>query len=150
MMSKKIVFVDMDNVLVDFQSGIDQVPEETRLKYHGRMDEVPHIFSLMKPIEHAIESYQILSVHFDTYILSTAPWENATAWHDKNIWVRKYLGTEAYKRLILSHHKHLNSGDYLIDDRNLHNGADKFTGELIHFGSDRFPDWKSVMSYLLP
>jgi len=51
--------------------------------------------------------------------------------------------------LILSHNKHLNIGDYLIDDR-LANGVEKFTGEHIHFGTERFPDWQSVCDYLLP
>jgi len=35
----------------------------------------------------------------------------------------------------------------LIDDREK-NGADKFVGELILFGSEKFPDWKSVIEYL--
>lgn len=138
----------MDNVLVDFQSGINQLSEEIQKQYAERLDEVPHIFSLMKPMEDAIESYRKLADRFDTYILSTAPWENPTAWHDKLIWVKKYLGKEAYKRLILSHNKHLNEGDYLIDDRDKHNGSDKFKGEFIHFGSDKFPDWESVIKYL--
>jgi len=30
---------------------------------------------------------------------------------------KKYLGESAHKRLILTHHKNLNHGDYLIDDR---------------------------------
>jgi hypothetical protein len=46
-----------------------------------------------------------------------------------------------------SEHKHLNTGDYLIDDRTK-NGADRFGGELILFGSERFPDWPTVTSYL--
>ena len=139
----------MDNVLVDFQSGIDQLTQEVKEEYEGRLDEVPHIFSLMFPMSKAIESYKLLAEKFDTYILSTSPWENPTAGHDKLIWVKKYLGKEAYKRLILSHHKHLNSGDYLIDDRHAHNGSDKFKGEFIHFGSAKFPDWDSVINYLL-
>ena len=146
-MKTKIVYVDMDNVLVDFKSGIDQITEAQKKEYEGRLDEVPHIFSLMQPMPKAIESYRLLAAKFDTYILSTSPWENPTAAHDKVVWVKKYLGTEAYKRLILSHHKHLNHGDYLIDDRNAHNGSDKFTGEFIHFGSVRFPDWDSVVAY---
>ena len=63
------------------------------------------------------------------------------------LWVKKYLGAPAYKRLILSHHKNLNAGEYLIDDRTK-NGADRFGGKHIHFGSDEFPDWASVVSYL--
>jgi hypothetical protein len=39
-------------------------------------------------------------------------------------------------------------GDYLIDDRTK-NGAGEFKGELIHFGTDKFPDWDSVLEYLL-
>ena len=145
----KIVYVDMDNVLVDFKSGIEQLSEEVKAEYKDRLDEVPHIFSLMQPMPKAIESYKQLTEKFDTYILSTSPWKNPTAANDKLAWVKKYLEKEAYKRLILSHHKHLNNGDYLIDDRNAHNGADKFRGEFIHFGSEKFPDWDAVIKYLI-
>ena len=138
----------MDNVLVDFPSGISQISEDLQKKYEGRLDEVPGIFSLMKPIHGAIEAYEKLSKKFDTYILSTAPWMNSSAWSDKNEWVRKHLGEVAHKRLILSHHKNLNMGDYLIDDRTA-NGADRFQGEHIHFGTEKFPSWEIVLDYLL-
>ena len=59
------------------------------------------------------------------------------------------LHDEAYKRLIIAHHKNLLRGDYLIDDREK-NGAKEFEGELILFGSEKFPDWRSVLKYLLP
>ena len=137
----------MDNVLVDFKTGIDRISSYNKKEYEGRYDEVPDIFSLMDPMEGAIESYNKLSSQYDTYILSTSPWDNPSAWQDKILWVKKYLEKSAYKRLILSHHKNLNRGDYLIDDR-LKNGAGKFIGEHIHFGTEKFPDWKSVLSYL--
>ena len=105
---KKILYVDMDNVLVDFASGVEKISEHLQFEYQGRLDEVPGIFSLMKPLDGAISSYVKLSSKYDTYILSTAPWENSSSWADKNLWVRKYLGEVAYKRLILSHHKNLN------------------------------------------
>jgi hypothetical protein len=38
-------------------------------------------------------------------------------------------------------------GDFLVDDRPK-NGADQFEGEWIHFGSEAFPEWASVLSYL--
>ena len=145
---KKIVYVDMDNVLVDFKSGVNKYPQEVLQAYEGRFDEIPHIFSKMEPMENAIDSYIQLCNNFDTYILSTSPWENPTALNEKLEWVKKYLGNYAHKRLILSHNKHLNMGDYLIDDRDK-NGADRFKGELILFGSTQYPDWKAVMEYLL-
>ena len=145
---KKILYIDMDNVLVDFPSGISKLSQEVINEYESNLDEVPNIFSLMEPLEGAIDSFKILSQRYDTYILSTAPWKNSSAWTDKVKWVQKYLGESAYKRLILTHHKNLNHGDYLIDDRTK-NGAGEFKGELIQFGTDKFPDWKSVCSYLL-
>ena len=137
----------MDNVLVDFVSGINQLPEERQIKYEGDLDEVPGIFSLMIPMEGAIESFKKLSSTYDTYILSTAPWENASAWSDKLEWVKKYLGAEAHKRLILSHNKHLCVGDYIIDDR-LANGVHSFKGEHVHFGQSGLKDWDEVIKYL--
>ena len=147
-MIKKILYFDMDNVLVDFPSGISALCSDIQEKYAGRFDELPGIFSLMQPIDGAIDAFETLSKIYDSYILSTAPWENSSAWKDKNEWVKKHLGKSAHKRLILSHHKNLNKGDYLIDDRTA-NGAGEFEGEHIHFGSKSFPDWDSVLRYLM-
>lgn len=145
---KKILYVDMDNVLVDFPSGIAKLSPHTVKEFEGRLDEVPGIFALMDPMPDAISWFEALAAHYDTYILSTAPWGNPSAWIDKVVWVQRYLGQPAYKRLILSHHKNLNDGHYLIDDRTK-NGVDRFRGEHIHFGTERFPDWQSVGRYLL-
>ena len=134
-MTKKILYVDMDNVLVDFQSGIDKLPEPQREEFDGRLDEAPGIFSLMEPIPGAIKAYCELAERFDTYILSTSPWENPTALPHKLAWVQKHLPEVAYKRLILSHHKHLNRGHFLVDDRGK-NGASEFGGTWIEFGSE--------------
>ena len=144
----KIVYVDMDGVLVDFKTGIEKLSHADLELYKGRYDDAPHIFSKMEPKENAIECYIKLCSKYDTYILSTSPWENPTALNDKLDWVKKYLGNHAYKRLILSHNKHLNYGHYLIDDREK-NGADKFVGELILFGGEKFPNWNAVMEYLI-
>ncbi len=146
---KKIVYVDMDGVLVDFESGVRQLDDDTLQTYSDRLQDVPGIFSLMAPLPDALESFEVLAQKYNTYVLSTASWNNHTSWSDKVLWIQRYLGQAAYKRLILSHSKHLNQGNYLIDDRT-NNGAGRFTGELIRFGSPEFPDWKAVMSYLCP
>ena len=92
-------------------------------------------------------SFKVLTEHFETYVLSTAPWDNPSAWSDKLLWIKNNLGEHAFKRLILTHHKNLNIGDYLIDDRKAR-GADLFGGEHIHFGAEKFLDWPSVLNYL--
>jgi 5'-nucleotidase len=144
---KKILYIDMDGVLVDFETGIARTSPSVVANFEDRLDEVPGIFALMDPKPLAVESFNSLASVFDTFILSTAPWNNASAWSDKVEWVKRHLGSAAYKRLILTHHKNLNTGDYLVDDR-VKNGADRFRGEHIHFGTDRYPGWSEVVSYL--
>ena len=145
---KEILYLDMDNVLVDFRSGVDTFREEIQREYEGRLDEIPGVFGKMLPLEDAIETVEKLDEFYDIYLLSTAAWENPSAWSDKVIWVQKYFPKIGFKRLILSHNKHLNAGAYLVDDR-LANGADRFTGEHIHFGQPKFPNWETVYQYLM-
>lgn len=146
---KKRVFVDMDNVLVDFQSGLDQQSEQTLQQYAGRLDEIPGLFGKMKPLVGAIDAVHQLNEYYDLFILSTAPWNNPSAWSDKVNWVTEYLDDLFHKRMVITHRKDLCQGEYLIDDRGK-NGTSEFSGEWIEFGSERFPDWQSVLDYLIP
>lgn len=145
---KIIVYVDLDNTLVDFMSGVEKCDKKD-VELYGKtddLDDIPGVFSLMEPIDGTQDAFQFLAEHFDTYILSTAPWNNPSAWSDKLCWVKKYLGDAAYKRLILSHHKDLLHGDYLIDDSKK-NGVAQFQGKHIHFGTPEFPNWQTVIEY---
>lgn len=154
-MQKTILYFDMDNVLVDFKSGLDQVSDEEKAKYADdgkgkpHYDDIPGIFSKMKPMSGAIEAVNALAEKYDCYILSTAPWNNDTALQDKLNWVKLYFPQVFHKRVIFSHHKNLciRPDAYLIDDRTGH-GADQFGDHHIQFGSDKFPDWKSVVEFL--
>ena len=152
-MTKKIIYFDMDGVLVDLAAKIAEYPAEIVAKFEkdDMVDQMPSLFLDPPPIKGAVDAFNkfVNSDKYDVYILSTAPWENPSAWMHKRLWVDKYLGDGAWKRLILSHNKHLNMGDYLVDDRTK-NGAGDFTGELIQFGTDKFPDWDSVVQYLKP
>ena len=139
----------MDNTLVNFQSAIDELPTQVKESYKGELDNVPGVFSKMKPINEMVQLFNEMAAdeRYDVYILSTSPWDNPTAASDKVVWVKKYLPLYGYKRLILSHNKHLNIGDYLIDDRTT-NGAGEFTGELIQYGTEKFPTAQSIKTYL--
>lgn len=140
-MKKKVVYVDMDGVLCDYIGRCNELgisPDEAKHQ--------PGFFIGLKPIEGAIEAYRKLHAQYDVYILSAASWSNPAACAEKIEWVNQYL-PEAYKRVIFSHNKHLCQGDYLIDDR-AKCGADRFEGQWIQFGSEQFPDWDSVLTFI--
>ena len=153
MTNKKIIYFDMDGVLVDLAAKIATYDKDyiVTCEKDDTVDCIPDLFLNPPPIAGAIDAFNkfVKSDKYDVYILSTAPWNNPDAWMQKRKWVMKYLGAGAYKRLILSHNKHLNIGDYLVDDRTK-NGAGDFTGQLLQFGSDKFPDWNSIINYLKP
>ena len=138
MTTTKTLYIDMDGVLVDLQSNLD------KQGWHQ------NVFKDPPAITGAIEAFTKLceSNKYDVYILSTAPWNIPNSWTQKRLWVSKYLGDKAHKRLILCNHKNLLRGDILIDDRTK-NGAGEFDGELIQFGTDKYPNWKIVIKYLL-
>ena len=59
----------------------------------------------------------------------------------------KYLGFNAVHKLIISAHKNLNIGGYLIDDYIGGKGQEDFQGEVIHYGSNLHPDWHAAHQY---
>lgn len=74
--------------------------------------------------------------------------KNPHSYMEKRIWVEKHFDYELAQRLILCGNKGLLRGDYLIDDHVKGKGQDSFEGEVIHFGTQKFPDWYSVREYL--
>ena len=45
---KKIVYLDMDNVLVDFQSALPRLPQKVVEKYADRLYDVPAIMAYLR------------------------------------------------------------------------------------------------------
>ena len=144
----KIIYVDMDDTLCDFQGSFSRALEES--------PEMPYpqaqyrFFANLQPIEGAIEAFKdmIRSDVYDPYILSAPSLKNAFSYAEKREWIEAHIGYDFCHRLILCAHKGLLRGDFLIDDRVSGMGQEKFEGQLIHFGSRRFPDWPSVRKAL--
>lgn len=156
-MNKKILYIDLDGCIADFDGEIKKhYPNLEMLdgeERSNKVDEIcklnPNIFHDLQPLPNAIESVKKLFDHYDVLLLSTAMWDIPESFTGKRIWVEKHFGDLIKKRLILTHRKNLNMGAYLIDDRTK-NGAGEFVGVHIHFGTKKFPNWDSVVEYLAP
>lgn len=155
---KKTLYCDMDGVLADFEAELySRFPEIGKIKKGTKefADMIDFLcenkgrdmFLTIPLIADAKEAVDLLSEHYDFYILSTPMWKIPESYCDKRIWCERMFGNKIHKRVILSHNKGLLKGDYLIDDR-IKNGVDTFEGEHIHFGQVKFGDWKAVLEYL--
>ena len=160
-LKKKIVYIDMDGVLVDFGKAIeDWFANHPHLKgrYETFPDHIQGLFRIAPPMKGAIEAVKKLhdSGKYELFIATSAPWGNPQSNTDKRFWIEDYFGELFHKRVFTTHRKDLLMGDYLIDDR-LKNGAGEFSGELLRFGFDwendnkpnEFPTWESILDYLL-
>ena len=161
MTKKKIVYIDMDGVLVDFGKAIDDwFANHPHLedRYKTFPDHIQGLFRIAPPIKGAIEAVKKLheSGKYELFIATSAPWGNPQSNTDKRFWIEDYFGNIFHKRMFITHRKDLLMGDYLIDDR-LKNGAGDFKGKLLRFGYDwendnkpnEYPDWDSILDYLL-
>jgi 5'-nucleotidase len=152
---KRILYIDMDGVIADFDSAIKalcpDIDNYTRIERPGRVRKIcalnPGIFHGLEPIPDAIETVKELANTFDVFFLSTPMWGVPSSFEGKRVWIDKHFGELAERKLILTARKDLNLGDYLIDDRTA-NGAGNFKGELILFGSTGFENWARVKAYL--
>ena len=151
--NKPIIYIDMDGVLVDFESALTRISPELLDKFAGEYDNIPGVFALMDPMPGALEAVDALKEKYDLYVLSSSPWENPTALGDKLAWIKQYFGGDGrenifFRKVVFSSVKHLSWGDILIDDRTT-KGAAEFVGRHVHFGTPEFPDWQSGLDELL-
>ena len=63
---------------------------------------MPGFYLDLPTIPGAVDAFNKLSEKYEVYILTAPSWENPSCYTDKRLWVEKYLGDVAYKRLIIS------------------------------------------------
>ncbi|WP_211243042.1 5' nucleotidase, NT5C type [Sinimarinibacterium sp. CAU 1509] len=138
----------MDGVLCDIAAAYQQAA-----RTHPDVafpQSIPGLFASLRVIPGAIEAVAELrsNPRLDVWILSAPSTRNPACYSEKRIWVEKVFDYPLAKRLILASDKSLLRGDVLIDDNISGKGQDRFEGEVLHFGSSRFPTWASVLEHL--
>ena len=143
---KKKVYVDMDGVLCDFYGA------SVKAKAINPAQPFPQsqwgFFLKLEEIEDAVESYRLLETKYDVWILTRPSLKNVNCYTEKIQWVWDHLGEDVAKKTILIPDKSLVKGDYLIDDQGGF-GQEEFEGEWLHFGQEKFPNWRAVVECLM-
>lgn len=143
-MKKKRIYIDMDGVLCNFYDAAKEfIKNNPDVKYpQSKIG----FFLNLKEMPNAIESFNKLKKDYDVWILTRPSFRNINCYSEKAQWVENNLGYDVLKKTIFSGDKSLLKGDYLIDDK-LNANQDKFEGELIRFGSDKFKNWNKVLDF---
>ena len=80
----------------------------------------------------------------DVFILSAPSSRNPNSYTEKFLWIEKWFDYDLAEKLILSNYKDFLIGDILIDDHKNGKGQDRFNGELILYGSLKYPTWDKI------
>ena len=144
---KKNIYIDMDDTLCDFKSAyLKSMDMHPKIKFP---QSTPGFFTNLDPLPGALNCFNWLNnqPEFDVYILTAPSIKNPLCYTEKRLWIEAHLGLTVVNQLIISPHKQLLKGDFLIDDNLTGKGQDKFEGAIIHFGSDQFPNWSTVKNF---
>ncbi len=144
---KKIILVDMDNVLADYESAfLEQyrakfphnfyIPLKDRKRFYVHEEypqkdwedvrtiyNAPGFFANLPVIEGGKEALEEMKeLGFDVFICSSPVNKYQYCVPEKYAWVEKNLGFEWTKKIIMTKDKTLVYGDMLIDDKPEHKG----------------------------
>jgi len=137
---KKIIYIDMDGVISDF----DKAAKE------GGWTHRPDLkvdFRNLELVPGAQDALLRLNQDFDIFIATTPPWSRPDVWGEKREWIGEHFPW-LKRKMVLTHRKDLLIGDILIDDSRWR-GQPDFQGDWLWFGTaQKVLDWPSTLELI--
>lgn len=148
----KVIFVDMDDVLVDFYSEASNNPY--KIVNETRMWD-PDFFLNLKPTRGSHTAIRkLMSMGFDVCILTQPLAGHPECYYDKALWIQIHF-PQLYDKIVMTHNKGLAVGAYLIDDNlKWKEPFEKNGGTFLHFpygsynvhsGQEPESIWKTIL-----
>ena len=140
MKTGKIIYVDMDGVIADF----DKAAKEGGWTYRP---DLKVDFRNLDIIPGARDALIRLNQDFDIFIATTPSWDRPDTWGHKREWLEEHFPW-LEKKLIFTHRKDLLIGDILIDDTRWR-GQPDFQGDWYWFNQDwDTRNWKACLEWI--
>ena len=137
---KKIIYVDMDGVISDF----DKAAKE------GGWTHRPDLkvdFRNLEVVPGAKDALLRLNQDFDIFIATTPPWSRPDMWGAKRDWIVEHFPW-LKRKMVLTHRKDLLIGDILIDDSRWR-GPPDFQGDWFWFNKDwKTHNWEACLEWI--
>lgn len=169
-MTQPTILVDMDGVIADFDQYLLDVSREDAYRWpdgytvedqrfrfstellgdkvkweiHHQIICEPGFYADLPVIPGALEGLDDLSRVADVWLCSKPLENNPTCRDDKGRWVRRHLGKDWEKRLILAADKSMVRGDILLDDAPKAAWLDRASWQAVVYPwpwQDHDPDW---------
>ena len=96
-----------------------------------------------EPVSESAFAVEQLARAYDVYVVFGESWHKTGEWFTAKQWADERIGVSIYNRFIISGHKEMLLGDYLIDTK----VSEDFMGTSLCFGKDPFKTWRDVLTY---
>ena len=127
--SRKLIHIAWEDVLADIRNN--RPKGKAPLEY--------------EPENSAVKAFRTLARHYDLHVVCNPPYNRPGQWQDAVQWAEKYLGVEAWGKVVCCRRKDLLIGDYLID-RHPELYPD-FMGTALRYGEDPFRTWEDILTF---
>ena len=139
-MNKKIIYIDMDGVIADFDKA-------AKLGGYTHRPDLRVNFRDLDLVTGAQDALIKLNHDFDIFIATTPPWSRPDVWAHKREWLEEHFPW-LIRKLIFTHRKDLLIGDILIDDSRWR-GQPDFQGEWFWFNKKwRNKSWEGCLKWI--
>ena len=137
---KKIIYVDMDGVIADFDKA-------AKLGGYTHRPDLKVNFRDLDLVPGAQDALIRLNNDFDIFIATTPPWSRPDVWTHKREWIEEYF-PYLRRKIIYTHRKDLLIGDILIDDSRWR-GQPDFQGDWFWFNQEwDSRNWKACLEWI--